>query len=219
MSDIMDGTSYRYFKEFMKDTTTLPLVCRLFVIINDYEINHYNEYADPKDTIIANVLAFASLLKLLVPETTLTEVRRAGRHDPDDDNPNEEADGLFYEELFGIFANALFCSSKTAMLDLGNSMFKHDLKKTFDNICVLPDSIGAIMVTDAGDIVRASGSLREVHEGRALAHLTRDVAQLVSIVQPETKTITRVTVSRQSGVSIVATPHQGHVFGVKLAHR
>ncbi|KAJ2250003.1 hypothetical protein GGI13_004112 [Coemansia sp. RSA 455] len=94
-----------------------------------------------------------------------------------------------------------------------------DLKKTFDNICALPDSIGAIMATDAGDIVRASGDLREIHEGRHLAHLMKDVAQLVRIVQPEAKTITRVTVSRQSGVSIVATPHQSHVFGVKLAHR
>ncbi|KAJ2330457.1 hypothetical protein GGH95_006642, partial [Coemansia sp. RSA 1836] len=94
-----------------------------------------------------------------------------------------------------------------------------DLKKTFDNICALPDSVGAIMVTDAGDIVRASGNLREIHEGRSLAHLMRDVAQLVSILEPETKTITRVTVSRQSGVSVVATPHQGHVFGVKLARR
>ncbi|KAJ1822092.1 hypothetical protein LPJ60_002214 [Coemansia sp. RSA 2675] len=94
-----------------------------------------------------------------------------------------------------------------------------DLKKTFDNICALPDSIGAIMVTDAGDIVRASGDLREAHEGRHLAYLMKDVAQLVSIVMPEAKTITRVTISRQSGVSIVATPHMSHVFGVKLAQR
>ncbi|KAJ2001305.1 hypothetical protein GGI04_003520 [Coemansia thaxteri] len=94
-----------------------------------------------------------------------------------------------------------------------------DLKKTFDNICSMHGSIGAIMVRENGDVVRGSGSLREDQEGQMLAIIMRDAARLVSLVDPKTTTITRVTISRQSGVSIVATPHQGHIFGVKLGNR
>ncbi|KAJ1797402.1 hypothetical protein LPJ59_003166 [Coemansia sp. RSA 2399] len=92
-----------------------------------------------------------------------------------------------------------------------------DLKRTFDNICAVPGSQGAVMIRDDGEIARASGELRDIDDAYALSNLMKDAAQLISIVRPDVKTITRATLLNQDGTSIVLTPHQGHVFGVKLA--
>ncbi|KAJ2157055.1 hypothetical protein GGF46_004769 [Coemansia sp. RSA 552] len=98
----------------------------------------------------------------------------------------------------------------------GSSM---DLKKAFDSICAVSGSVGAVMIREDGSIARASGDLCESSEAYALASMMKDAAQLVSMVEPEVKSLTRMTVSRQSDLRVVATPHQGHVFGVKLAKR
>ncbi|KAJ1743037.1 hypothetical protein LPJ78_003496 [Coemansia sp. RSA 989] len=94
-----------------------------------------------------------------------------------------------------------------------------DLKKTFDSICAVSGSVGAVMVREDGTIARASGDLRDEDEAYALSNLMKDAAELMSIVQPDSPAITRVTISRQSDVAVVATPHQGHIFGVKLSQR
>ncbi|KAJ1666985.1 hypothetical protein EV178_001705 [Coemansia sp. RSA 1646] len=94
-----------------------------------------------------------------------------------------------------------------------------DLKRTFDNICAVPGSQGAVMIRDDGEIARASGELRDIDDAYALSNLMKDAAQLISIVRPDIKTLTRATLLNQDGTSIVLTPHQNHVFGVKLAGR
>ncbi|KAJ2814463.1 hypothetical protein IWW50_007121, partial [Coemansia erecta] len=94
-----------------------------------------------------------------------------------------------------------------------------DLKKTFDSICAVPGSIGAVMIRDDGTIARASGDLCDSSEAYALSNLMKDAAELLSIIRPESPTLTRVTISRQSDTAVVATPHQGHVYGIKLAKR
>ncbi|KAJ1992278.1 hypothetical protein GGI25_005197 [Coemansia spiralis] len=94
-----------------------------------------------------------------------------------------------------------------------------DLKRTFDNICAVPGSVGAIMIRDDGEIARASGELCEVDDAYALSNLMKDAAQLLAIVRPGVKTLTKATLLRQDGVSVVVTPHQGHVLAVKLTGR
>ncbi|KAJ1901157.1 hypothetical protein LPJ66_000976 [Kickxella alabastrina] len=90
-----------------------------------------------------------------------------------------------------------------------------DLKKIFDSICSVPGSIGAVMIRDDGEIVRASGDLNDPDEAYALSNVMKDAAQLVTIAAPDAKSLTRVTITRQIGVSVVATLHVGHVFGIK----
>ncbi|KAJ2310856.1 hypothetical protein IWW51_004258, partial [Coemansia sp. RSA 2702] len=94
-----------------------------------------------------------------------------------------------------------------------------DLKKTFDSICAVPGSVGAVMIREDGSIARASGDLCDSGEAYALSNLMKDAAQLMSIIQPESTALTRVTISRQGDTDVVATPHQGHIFGVKLSRR
>ncbi|KAJ1722879.1 hypothetical protein LPJ53_002749 [Coemansia erecta] len=93
------------------------------------------------------------------------------------------------------------------------------LKKTFDAICTVPGSVGAVMIREDGEILRASGDMNDPDEAFALSNLMKDAAQLVKIALPEAKSITRLTVSRQSGVTVVATLHHNHVFGVKQVDR
>ncbi|KAJ2118947.1 hypothetical protein IW147_006225 [Coemansia sp. RSA 720] len=94
-----------------------------------------------------------------------------------------------------------------------------DLKKTFDGICAIPGSIGAVMIREDGTIARASGDLCDNNEAYALSNLMKDAAELLTIIRPESSSLTRVTISRQSDIAVVATLHQAHVYGVKLAKR
>ncbi|KAJ1758325.1 hypothetical protein LPJ58_002857 [Coemansia sp. RSA 1591] len=94
-----------------------------------------------------------------------------------------------------------------------------DLKKTFDSICAIPGSIGAVMIREDGTIARASGDLCDSNEAYALSNLMKDAAELLTVIQPDSSSLTRVTISRQSDIAVVATLHQGHVYGVKLAKR
>ncbi|KAJ2617278.1 hypothetical protein H4S08_000379 [Coemansia sp. RSA 1365] len=72
------------------------------------------------------------------------------------------------------------------------------------------------MVHEDGAVVRVSGDLHEENEGSALSGLMKDAAELVAMIRPETTTLTRVTISRQSDTTVVATPYQKHIFCVKL---
>ncbi|KAJ2225318.1 hypothetical protein H4R99_007541 [Coemansia sp. RSA 1722] len=94
-----------------------------------------------------------------------------------------------------------------------------DLKKTFDTICTVPGSIGAVMIREDGEIARTSGDMNDPDEAYALSSLMKDAAQLVTIALPTAKTLTRVAITRQSGTSIVATLHHNHVFAVKQTER
>ncbi|KAJ2079382.1 hypothetical protein H4R24_003826 [Coemansia sp. RSA 988] len=73
------------------------------------------------------------------------------------------------------------------------------------------------MVHEDGTVVRASGDLHEGGEGFALSWLMKDAAELVGMTRPEATALTRVTISRQSDATVIATPYQKHVFCVKLA--
>ncbi|KAJ1931305.1 hypothetical protein EC988_009831, partial [Linderina pennispora] len=94
------------------------------------------------------------------------------------------------------------------------------LKTTFDSICAINGSTGAVMIrADNGEIIRQSGLQYNSDETFVLSGLMKDAARLVSIVDPNIKSLTRVTISRLNGSSVVATTHQDHVFAVKLATR
>ncbi|KAJ2723866.1 hypothetical protein GGI07_002329 [Coemansia sp. Benny D115] len=94
-----------------------------------------------------------------------------------------------------------------------------DLKKIFDNICAVPGSSGAVMLREDGEVARISGDFYDNDEVYALSNLVKDAAELVRIAQPEAKSLTRVTLTRNAGVTIVATLHHGHVFGIKQNER
>ncbi|KAJ1966070.1 hypothetical protein GGI12_000335 [Dipsacomyces acuminosporus] len=96
-----------------------------------------------------------------------------------------------------------------------------DLTKTFNSICTVPRSVGAVILREEdGAVVKTSGTLGDdIDEAVALSNLMKDAAKLASIVRPETQSLTRVTISRNGGESVVATPHLGHIVGVKLANR
>ncbi|KAJ2803514.1 hypothetical protein H4R20_002864 [Coemansia guatemalensis] len=74
-----------------------------------------------------------------------------------------------------------------------------------------------MMVHEDGTVARASGDLHESTEAFALSSLMKDSAELVAMIRPEATALTRVTISRQSDTTIVATPYQKHIFCVKLA--
>ncbi|KAJ2709697.1 hypothetical protein H4R19_004121 [Coemansia spiralis] len=94
-----------------------------------------------------------------------------------------------------------------------------ELKKTFDSMCAVPGSVGAVMIREDGSIARASGKLSKSSDVVALSHLVKDAAQLMAMVRPDAGPLTRVTISRPNEGSVAATIHQGYVFGVKLAGR
>ncbi|KAJ2295689.1 hypothetical protein IW139_003727, partial [Coemansia sp. RSA 353] len=83
-----------------------------------------------------------------------------------------------------------------------------DLKKTFDSICAIPGSIGAVMIREDGTIARASGDLCDSNEAYALSNLMKDAAELLTVIRPDSSSLTRVTISRQSDIAVVATLHQ-----------
>ncbi|KAJ2852556.1 hypothetical protein IWW36_000185 [Coemansia brasiliensis] len=78
-----------------------------------------------------------------------------------------------------------------------------DLKKTFDSICAVSGSVGAVMVREDGTIARASGDLRDEDEAYALSNLMKDAAELMSIVQPDSPALTRKHMDQAN--SLVAT--------------
>ncbi|KAJ1923741.1 hypothetical protein LPJ71_000750, partial [Coemansia sp. S17] len=127
MAGIVSGTAHTLLTEYMGDTTALPMVYELVVIINDYN----SEYEGSKESAIANILQFAKLLKSLTPNATMTNVICASILSCLDER-DPAIVGVLDEELFGILANALYSNAKHALLNLGDINPK--LKSTIDSL-------------------------------------------------------------------------------------
>ncbi|KAJ1916092.1 hypothetical protein LPJ71_002003 [Coemansia sp. S17] len=123
LSSILSGNAYRLLSEFMGNTTSLPLVRKLLVLIVDSPVGH----GCTKDVGIGNTLEFAQLLRSITRVSLAsTEIKYTGEY---------SLMSVLFEGIFGQLSNVLCSNVKYSKIDLDRIKFRYS--KTIDDIPML----------------------------------------------------------------------------------